>query len=100
MANVDFTAWEAPIVDENDRASVDFRTYLQSLNEALNALGQEDWTAPTGSGSRATFNMDWTQVISNPPTQGEVESIRNQLVIVQKRLGQLIIDLRTAGVLG
>lgn len=57
------------------------------------------WTNPTGAGSRATFDANWTTVVSNPPTQSEVGNVRDQLVIVQKRLAQLILDAETAKVI-
>lgn len=55
------------------------------------------WASPTGTGSRATFDMDWTQAISNPPTQGEVQALVAQIIVLQKRLGQLELDLLTLG---
>lgn len=58
------------------------------------------WSAPTGTGSRATFDADWTKPISNPPTQAEVVSIRDQLISVQKALAQLIIDETTVKTIG
>lgn len=102
-------ASEAPIAEYVDPATnrslpglatTAFRSFLQGIADDLNALGQSQWTDPTGTGSRATFNMDFTTAVSNPPTQAEVTAIRDQLVIVQKRLGQLVIDLQAAGVLG
>ena len=54
------------------------------------------WVDPTGTGSRATFDMDAAFPVSNPPTQAEVQAIVGQLTILQKRLGQLTLDEITA----
>lgn len=66
------------------------------------ALGdtQGVWVAPTGTPSRATFDADATVVVSNPPTQTEVQAVNDQLVKVQKRLAALEIDAVAATVLG
>lgn len=53
------------------------------------------WGDPTGTGSRAAFDMDWTTTVSVTPTQGQVEDIRDQLIAVQKALGQLVVDQTT-----
>lgn len=55
------------------------------------------WVDPTGAGSRATFSMNFSQTVSNPPTQAEVQAIVAQLVLVQKHLGQLELDLLVVG---
>lgn len=53
------------------------------------------WVDPTGAGSRATFDMNLAFPVSNPPTQAEVTALAAQVVILQKRLGQLELDLIT-----
>lgn len=55
------------------------------------------WVDPTGAGSRGTFDMNFAPVVSSPPTQAEVQAIVAQLVLVQKRLGQLELDLLHLG---
>lgn len=57
------------------------------------------WATPpaSGTGSNATFDMNWTTTVSNPPTQAQVTAVRDQLIVVQKRLGQLLADLQTYG---
>jgi hypothetical protein len=55
------------------------------------------WTAPTGTVSRATFDADWTTAVSNPPTQAEVAAIRDQVIVIQKRLAALEIDSLSIG---
>jgi hypothetical protein len=67
--------------------------------ELVSTVVVQGWNAPTGAGSRATFDMNFTTTVSNPPTQAEVTAIRNQLIVVQKRLGQLLIDQATLGLI-
>ena len=68
---------------------------LTALATANPVIG---WADPTGAGSRATFDMNFTTTVSNPPTQAQVTAIRDQLIVVQKRLGQSILDDKTVGV--
>lgn len=76
-------------------------TFFRQLWQRVRNLGTVGgWVNPTGAGSRATFDMNWTTAISNPPTQSEVLSVRNQLIAVQKAVGQLVIDSKTSGTLG
>lgn len=76
-------------------------TANSALSLASSALQSGDavggWVDPTGTGSRATFNMDWTQSVSSPPTQAEVQAIVTQVSVLSKRLGQLELDLKTVG---
>lgn len=58
------------------------------------------WVSPTAAGSRAAIDPNWTTTVSNPPTQAEMVSMRNQLISVQKGLAQLIIDAETQGWIG
>ncbi len=57
------------------------------------------WTDPTGAGSRAAFDANWTTTVSNPPTQAEMTSVRDQVIAVQKALAQVIVDLQSASVI-
>lgn len=50
------------------------------------------WVDPTGTGSRATFDMDTALPVGAAYSQAEVTAIADQVVILQKRLGQLILD--------
>jgi|SRR5579859_604120 len=61
---------------------------------------QTGWTAPTGSPSRGTFNASWTQSISNPPTQAEVQALVTQIQVLSTRLAALEVDLTTHGLIG
>lgn len=51
------------------------------------------WVDPTGTGSRATFNMDLLLPVGAGYSQAEVTAIANQVIVLQKRLGQLELDL-------
>lgn len=56
------------------------------------------WSAATGTALRTTFNASPTLTVSNPPTQAEVEAIRDYALNVGKRFKALIDDLhQTAG---
>ena len=54
---------------------------------------QTGWGTPSSTLARTTFATYAGQVISNPPTQAEVQAIDDELVIVSQRLGALITDL-------
>lgn len=53
------------------------------------------WVDPTGTGSRATFDMDLALPAGGAYSQAEVTAIANQVIVLQKRLGQLELDLIT-----
>lgn len=55
---------------------------------------QTGWGTPTGNLSRLTYGTYDGQVISNPPTQGEVQSMDDAIVDVSQRLAALITDLK------
>jgi hypothetical protein len=50
------------------------------------------WTAPTGTATKTGFATHVTQVISNPPTQAEVQAIDDSLVAASEALKALIDD--------
>lgn len=54
------------------------------------------WADPTGTGARTTFNMDLALPAGAAYSQAEVTAIANQVIVLQKRLGQLILDEITA----
>ena len=54
------------------------------------------WAAPTGSGSRASFNANASTTAGASYTQAQVQAINDQLVAVQKALAQLILDAESA----
>lgn len=54
------------------------------------------WVDPTGAGSRATFDMNLALPAGAAYSQAEVTAIANQVIVLQKRLGQLELDLITA----
>lgn len=67
------------------------QTALQSGNAVAG------WAAPTGSGSHATFNMDLALPTGAAYSQAEATAMATQIVVLQKRLGQLELDLLTLG---
>lgn len=58
------------------------------------------WSAPTGTGSRATFNANFTQAAAVGYSQSDTNALIAQLIAVQKALAQLIIDSESAKVIG
>lgn len=50
------------------------------------------WVDPTGTGARTTFDMDLALPVGAVYSQAEVTALANQLVILQKRLGRLVLD--------
>lgn len=54
------------------------------------------WVDPTGAGSRATFDMNTALPVGAGYSQAEVTAIAAQVIVLQKELGQLILDQITA----
>lgn len=57
------------------------------------------WTLPTGTVSRATYATHTAQVITNPPTQAEVQAIDDHVVVLSQRIAGLVTDLKGNGAL-
>lgn len=57
------------------------------------------WANPTGVGSRASIDANWTTTVSATYSQSEVTAMRDQIVALQKALAQVILDNKTAKVL-
>lgn len=92
--------FSAPVTEVNRLVSNPWRNFFQAVWLATRSLGVgSGWAVPSGTGSRATFNMDAAFPVSNPPTQAEVQAIAAQVVVLQKRVGQLEQDLLDAGVI-
>jgi hypothetical protein len=58
------------------------------------------WADPTGAGSRASFNMDLALPVGAAYNQAEMTAIANQVIVLQKRLGQLVLDEKTVKTIG
>lgn len=58
------------------------------------------WANPTGTGSRAAINADFTQTAAATYTQADFQAVINQLIAVQKALAQLLLDAKSAKVIG
>lgn len=52
-----------------------------------------NWAAATGTASRATFATYTAPVISNPPTQAEVQAIADAVQVLSQRAKAIIDDL-------
>lgn len=57
------------------------------------------WTNPTGAGSRAAINANFTQTAAIGYSQTDYQAVINQLIAVQKALAQLILDAESAKVI-
>ncbi|HEX7072185.1 MAG TPA: hypothetical protein VF190_15335, partial [Rhodothermales bacterium] len=58
------------------------------------------WAAATGTMDRTALAVNPGLTYSNPPTQAEVEALNDFAVDVAQRVGALINDLRTHGIIG
>jgi uncharacterized protein YukE len=56
--------------------------------------GTATWATPTGTFDRTTFATYSAPVISNPPTQAEVQGVANAVQNMSRHLAALISDLR------
>lgn len=57
------------------------------------------WVDATGTPSRATFATYAGQIVSNPPTQAEVQAIDDHVKLLSQRVAALVNDLRSIGAL-
>jgi hypothetical protein len=96
------TAAQGAEADTALQAAADLSDVASSATSRTNlGLGtRTGWTAPTGAVSRATFNAGFTQTISNPPTQAEVQAVVVQLQVVTTRLAALELDLASLHLIG
>jgi hypothetical protein len=58
------------------------------------------WSNPTGTGSRASIDANFNVVASGAYSQVQLQAINDQLVAVQKALAQLLLDAKSAKVIG
>lgn len=77
-----------PLSPDGTISSQLISTFLSTANP------QTGWGTPSGTLARTTFATYAGQTITNPPTQAEVQAIDDALVIVSRRLGALITDLK------
>lgn len=54
---------------------------------------QTGWGTPSGTLARTTFASYAGQTVSNPPTQAEMQTLDDAVVIVSRRLAALVTDL-------
>lgn len=102
-------AWSGRVANPDGTITPEYRTFLIDMfNRMTSAAGWHQlvsnvaipgWINPTGVGSQATFDMNWTTAVSGPPTQAQMTAMRDQVVALQKALGQLILNQKTLGLL-
>ena len=79
----------------------DVPTSRSNLGLGSVALGNTvaGWTDPTGTGSRAAINADFTETAGGLYSQTVLQNTIDQLIAVQKALAQLILDAESAKVI-
>lgn len=65
---------------------------FRSVAEDFNRLSST-FDVPTGTSKFTTFNADETTVVSNPPTQAEVQAINDRLLETRRLLKGVIETL-------
>lgn len=108
--NPGIMAGTARIANPDGTITNEYRQFLIDLfqrvtteagwEEFVSVVTIPGWVPPIGTGSTASFDMDFTTTVSNPPTQAEVTALRDQVIKLQKALGQLILDSTTLGLIG
>lgn len=96
-------------VDALQEAQEDANVTLGTLDTRVDAIEilqpfvRQDqgaaWTAASGTESRAAYASYAAAVISNPPTQAEVQAVANALQAASQALVALITDGKANGVL-
>lgn len=80
--------------------SLDTRVdHFESLEPFVRQDQGAAWTASSGTASRAAYASYAAAVISNPPTQAEVQAVANALQAASQALVALITDGKANGVL-
>lgn len=80
---------QAALLGNNGLSEVEF----YNLSTFLSNSNTQVYGMPSGTLARTTFATYGGQVISNPPTQAEVQAIDDAVVILSQRLGAVITDL-------
>ena len=70
---------------------------VQLLKSSFIAPAATGWTAPSGSGSRASINGSFTTPVGAGYSQAQVQAIETQVEALSKAVAQLITDLTTVG---
>lgn len=99
MAKTIFPAYLQDFVSPARKITIAWQQLLLALyNRTGGPEGSPSgWGTPTGTTSPATFNANPAFVVSNPPTQAEVQAIATQVNTISQRLGQLITDQLNSG---
>lgn len=83
-----FTELATPTFD----AAVVRRALFEHIAQLYGGVGN-GWAAPTGISIKTTFNADASTVVSNPPTQAEVQAINDRLKETRQLLKAVIESL-------
>ncbi len=89
------------VVDEEGVPVTRFADVIEELTDTVNTLvGNTDEYTPTNVTTDRVFDADAAAgSISSPPTQAEVENIRDAVLELADVAGTLIEDLQSAGVI-
>ena len=90
-----------PLVDDEGRPNIRFSDVLEDLADTVNTLvvNIDEYTPTNVTADRAFDANAAAGSITSPPTQAEVENIRDAVLELADVLGTLIEDLQTAGVI-
>jgi len=89
----------APIVDPHTgRITPYFQRFWQNLsftaetvnNGKVDQLTSTGWSAASGASSQASFATYAAPVISNPPTQAEVQALANHVQVLSQHMKAVI----------
>lgn len=101
-ANAAQTSADASLkIAQNLDDLADVPTARGNLGLGSVALGNTvpGWTNPTGAGSRAAIDANFSQIAAVAYSQTDLQAIINQLVAVQKALAQFLLDAESAKVI-
>ncbi|QZP07773.1 hypothetical protein [Caenibius sp. WL] len=98
------------LVNATGQAEFRFQRFLEGLSTDIEALQEAaatfvvkdttaNWGSPTGTASRAAFATYTAPVVSDPPTQAEMQALANHVQTLSRTLKALIDDLRTSEVI-
>ncbi len=90
-----------PINEDNGEPELRFSEFLEEMTDKVNTLvgNTDEYTAINVTTDRAFDANAAAGSITSPPTQAEVENIRDAVLELADVVGTLIEDLQSAGVI-
>lgn len=78
--------------------SLSWYKFFENVARKLN-FQTDGWTASTGTAYKGAYASYAGQVVSNPPTQAQVQALDNAVVQLSQRLVALEDSIRAAGII-